>query len=95
MKKASRTSTSYVATLNPLSEKDMIKLDAIRSKVSAGNKNSEIKYRVIVRGRKPIAKAKIMTPDGLRTRSYDGMGNIVNGRVNAKKLDIYIYERRS
>lgn len=93
--KVARTSASYVATLNPLSEKDMSKLDSIRAKVSLQNKDNDVKYRVIVRGRKPIAKAKIMTPSGLRTRSYDGMGNIVNGRVNAKKLDVYIYERRS
>lgn len=92
--KTVRTSAAYVMTLNPLSEKDMAKLDSIRAKISAENKDSSVKRRVVVRNRKPIAKTKVVLRDGtVRISAYDAMGNIVNGRANAKRLDVYVYNR--
>lgn len=88
-------SSAYVTTLNPLNVKDMLKLDALRAKVSRDNRNSEKKLRVVVRGRDPIARKFINSAGIGRTIGYDGCGNIVNGLANAQRLDVYIYERRS
>lgn len=89
-----RISTSYITTLNPASASDMRKLDAIRRTVSIGNKGAEKKYRVTVRGRDPIAKKTDKLRDGsFRTYGYDTCGNIVHGIVNARRIDVYVYER--
>lgn len=94
MSKTTR-SNAFFATLNPLSMQDMLQLDALRANISRINRGSEKKFRVVVRGRKPIAKVTIETGTGGRTFGYDAMGNIVNGRANAQRLDVYVYERRS
>ena len=82
-----RYSTSYVTTIDFLSTVDMEKLQAIRDSVRVLNsltKNS--KFRVCLRGRKPIVKVK--------NKSYDFGGNVVGGIKNAQRADVYIYPRR-
>lgn len=80
-----RKSTHYVATLDPLSAADMLRLDEMRKFVQIMNIKSYKQHRVVVRGRKPIHKIHY---------SYDQGGNIVGGLRNASKYDVYIYERR-
>lgn len=79
-----RKSTSYVATLDPLSAADMMRLADIRKFVKIMNIKSSKQHRVVVRGRKPIHKIYY---------SYDRGGNIVGGIRNASRYDVYIYSR--
>lgn len=92
-----RTSTSYVTTLDVNSSTDMEMLNTIKKAVSVFNFRNPNKKRVVIRGRKPIAKQTIFLrwQNRMSTRSYDWAGNIVGGIANATKLDVYIYDRRS
>jgi hypothetical protein len=93
-----RTSTSYVTTLDVNSACDMEELVLIKNLVKAiNNRNPATKQRVVLRGRKPIAKQTIFLrwQNRMSTRSYDWAGNIVGGIKNATKIDVYVYDRRS
>lgn len=84
-----RISNSYVTTIDFLSTVDMEKLQAIRDSVRVLNSltKSSDKFRVCLRGRKPILKVK--------NKSYDSGGNVVGGIKNAQRADVYIYVRKS
>lgn len=83
-----RTSSSYVTTLDTWSANDMQELSLIRKTISKVNKRGNEKYRVCVRGRKPIVKRFTKS---YQLVSYDYFGNIAGGLANATKLDVYIY----
>lgn len=91
-----RTSTSYVTTLDPLSAVDMEQLSAIKKSVQITNLNSPLKYRVVLRGRKPIVKGRSVNfwSGKAKIGGYDWAGNIVGGIKNATKYDVYIYRKR-
>lgn len=79
-----RKSTSYVTTLDVNSVTDMQSLETIKATIRAVNAYNPKKKRVVLRGRKPVAKIYY---------SYDRGGNIVGGLRNASKMDVYIYDR--
>ncbi len=82
-----RTSTNYVTTIDFMSTVDMEKLEAIRASVRVLNSSlRNSKFRVCLRGRKPLSK--------INNKSYDWGGNIVGGICNAQRADVYIYPRR-
>ena len=88
-----RTSENFVVRLDTRSADDMIKLQDIRKSVSVMNRMSEQKFRVDVKGRKPIQKGVIrnqITGRIIATGSYGYGGNIVGGLANAQFYDVYI-----
>ena len=88
-----RTSENFVVRLDTRSADDMIKLQDIRKSVSVMNRMSSEKFRVDVKGRKPIQKGVIRNPITGRiiaTGSYGYGGNIVGGLANAQFYDVYI-----
>ena len=107
-----RTSQSYLGTFDVGSVADMQQLEDLRGMVKTINKvvsksaKSNIKHRIVVRGRKPVVK--MITKAGYATPpshgvtqwspsrgpvSYDWGGNIVGGIKNATILDAYLYRR--
>jgi len=94
-----RQSTSYRFTADIMSASDMIQIGELRKNISALNKISKKKYRVVLRGRKPFFKKSVNVypyGTGMRKnalRSYDYFGNIVDGLRNASHVDVYVYER--
>jgi len=70
-------------------------IDNLRQIVSSRNKTHKRKLRVVLRGRKPHMKKLVYNQDSNRytLRSYDNVGNIVNGLKNASVFDVYIYNR--
>ena len=93
-----RKSQSFICRLDVQSAVDMEKLQVIKDTVSALNKSSYVKKRVVLRGRKPIVK--MMDKGGYFYKGsknpvgFDRGGNIVGGIANASMLDVYIYDRR-
>ena len=88
-----RTSENFVVRLDTNSADDMIKLQDIRKSVSVMNRMSEQKFRVDVKGRKPIQKGVIrnqITGRIIASGSYGYGGNIVGGLANAQFYDVYI-----
>lgn len=88
-----RTSENFVVRLDTQSADDMIKLQDIRKSVSVMNRMSSEKFRVDVKGRKPIQKGVIRNPITGRiiaSGSYGYGGNIVGGLANAQFYDVYI-----
>ena len=88
-----RTSENFVVRLDTRSADDMIKLQDIRKSVSVMNRMSSEKFRVDVKGRKPIQKGVIrnqITGKVIATGSYGYGGNIVGGLANAQFYDVYI-----
>ena len=94
-----RYSTSYRFTADILSAADMIQIGELKKNISALNKISKQKYRVVLRGRKPLQRqvVSIAPPiyrnSQMRERSYDYFGNVVGGLANASQIDVYVYER--
>ena len=94
-----RQSTSYRFTADILSAADMIQVGELKKHISALNKISKKKYRVVLRGRKPFFKKAVnIYPYGtgmskVALRSHDYFGNIVGGLANASRIDVYVYER--
>jgi hypothetical protein len=89
-----RISNSYVTTLDPMSANDMQTLEMLRKTVSMMNKlHGNKAQRVVVRGRRPIAKKEVHNIYTGKTRvlSYDYSGNVVGGLANASQYDVYIY----
>ena len=83
-----RISTSYVATLNPITDADQIA--QIRSDIHFMNEvlksqNLSTRYRVCLKGRKPINK--------VNGRGFTYGGDVVGGLKNAGMVDVYIYNR--
>ena len=92
-----RKSTSYLTSLDPHSVSDMQTLQLIRRTVSMSNKrNTSDKKRVVIRGREAIVPQTVKNywTGKVGTRSYDFAGNIVGGLSNARRIDVYIYDRR-
>ena len=92
-----RTSENFVVRIDTQSAEDMIKLQDIRKSVSVMNSMSAQKFRVDVKGRKPIQKGVIrnrITGRVIASGSYGYGGNIVGGLANAKFYDVYIREVR-
>jgi hypothetical protein len=81
----------------------MQQLEDLRGMVKTINKvvsqsvKSNIKHRIVIRGRKPVVKmmrkAGFVTPPSKGPVSYDWGGNIVGGIKNATILDAYLYRR--
>lgn len=94
-----RYSTSYRFTADILSAADMIQIGELKKNISALNKISKQKYRVVLRGRKPLQRQvvsiapSIYRNSEMRERSYDYFGNVVGGLANASQIDVYVYER--
>ena len=90
-----RKSSSYVTTLDVNSASDMQTLETIKATVRAVNAFSKTKKRVVLRGRKPIVKARFVNnlTGKVRIGGFDRAGNIYGGIRNASKLDVYIYDR--
>ena len=51
-----RYSTSYRFTADVMSAADMIRVGELKKNISALNKISKQKYRVVLRGRKPLQR---------------------------------------
>ena len=94
----SRKSQSYVCTVDVKSVNDMEKLQAIKDTVSAMNRMTATKKRVVIRGRKPIVKMEnpggMFYPGSKGFVGFDRGGNIMGGIKNASMLDVYVYDRR-
>lgn len=92
-----RSSENYAFTADVMSANDMIKLAELKKTVQHMSKYSPTKYRVVLRGRKPIEKMKVeasyLTPASKGPVSYDRGGNIVGGIKNASMIDVYVYTR--
>lgn len=90
-----RDSSSYVVTLEVNNTADMELLQYIRNTISEQNTRTNEKRRVVIRGRKPIAKQEIRNFwTGQRSiRGYDWAGNVVGGIKNATVYDVYVYNR--
>lgn len=99
-----RTSTSYIGTFDPLCAGDIFEIENLKKAIKAVNETNKMmkndqRFRVVLRGRKPIEKQVINTMPwgtGLRKESkvsYDYFGNIVGGIANASKYDVYVYTR--
>jgi ribosomal protein S2 len=88
-----RISNSYVTTLDPMSANDMQTLEMLRKTVRMMNELHSDTKRVVVRGRRPIAKKEVYNiyTGKTRTLSYDYCGNVVGGLANASQYDVYIY----
>jgi hypothetical protein len=80
-----RSSENFIMSVDPLSSSDIRRLVAIKQSVKATNKITNIKSRVVVRGREAVEK--------INNQSYDRFGNIVGGLGNACRFDVYIYQR--
>jgi len=89
-----RISDSYVTTLDPMSVNDMQMLDIVKKTVKKSNLYTTKKHRVVVRGRRPIAKKEVhnIYTGKTRTLSYDYCGNVVGGLANASRYDVYVYK---
>ena len=87
-----RTSKNFIVRLDTQSSDDMIKLQDIRKSVSVMNRMSAQKFRVDVKGRKPIQKGVIRNQITGRVivGSYGYGGNIAGGLANAQFYDVYI-----
>ena len=74
---------------------DMAQIDIIKKAVAIANKSRVNKKRVVLRGRKPIVKARFVNnlTGKVRIGGFDRAGNIYGGIRNASKLDVYIYDR--
>lgn len=92
-----RTSDKFLVRLDTQSADDMIRLQEIRKAISIINATSTQKFRVDVKGRKPIQKGVIrnrITGRVIASGSYGYGGNIIGGLANAKFFDVYIREVR-
>jgi hypothetical protein len=94
-----RNSTSYVVTLNLSDEHDMMWLKqariAMREVNKALRKIGKTPMRIRLALRDPIHK-EVVTNHWTHekgVRGYDFGGNVVGGIKNARKADVYIYER--
>jgi hypothetical protein len=97
-KTSSRTSRSYIGTIDFSNQSDIDMLTKLKDFVyNQVNRYCERKLRIVVRGRQP--KIKMVTPRGhfvpssLGPVKYNYHGNIVGGIQNATQADIYIYKR--
>ena len=81
---------------------DMLELEKIKDTVKSMNKllsqgeatdkrGRPIRYRLKVKGRKPINK--VINPDTGRENGFTHFGEIIGGIANASELDAYIYRR--
>ena len=82
---------------------DMLELEKIKDTVKSMNKllkegdvkdkfGRDVRYRVELKGRKPIEKR--INPRTGNEYGYSAFGSIVGGIANASEIDAYIYTRR-
>ena len=98
-----RVSQSYIGTLKTLDKNFDETLRAFRLRVKGMNQDekeagSDLRYRLVLRGRRPFKKMITTHPyykwmNSLNPVSYDYFGNIVGGIENASEVDCYVYER--
>ena len=98
-----RVSQSYIGTLKTLDKNFDETLRAFRLRVKGMNQDekeagSDLRYRLVLRGRRPFKKMIITHPhykwmNSPNPVSYDYFGNIVGGLENASEVDCYVYER--
>jgi hypothetical protein len=99
-----RYSESYIGTFKTLDKNFDGDIESIRLRVKGMNADekevgSDLRYRVVLRGRRPFKKMIINHPhsewmNSPNPVSYDYFGNIVGGLENASEVDVYVYERR-
>jgi len=95
-----RTSTAYAVTLNLFDEYDMMWLKQARDSMRKTNKSlreiGKTPMRIRLALRDPIRKVTYWNKwtNRKNTSGYDFGGNVVGGIKNARKADVYIYERR-
>jgi hypothetical protein len=94
-----RTSTAYAVTLNLFDEYDMMWLKQARDSMRKTNKSlrkiGKTPMRIRLALRDPIRKEAVTNrwTHEKGVRGYDFGGNVVGGIKNARKADVYIYER--
>ncbi len=98
-----RLSESYIATLKTLDknfDEDLKQIKERVKKMNADEKEfgSDLRYRVVLRGRRPFKKMIMNHPhyewmNSPNPVSYDYFGNIVGGLENASEVDVYVYTR--
>lgn len=99
-----RVSESYIGTFKTLDKNFDGDIESIRLRVKGMNADekeagSDLRYRMVLRGRRPFKKMIKVHPhyEWMNTPnpvSYDYFGNIVGGLENASEVDVYVYERR-
>lgn len=85
-------SKHYIATVENNVE-GLSFINHLRIQMRVLNKYSKLKRRVIIRGRQAKQKETRFIYGRKTTQSYDNCGNIIGGISNAKRFDIYIYNR--
>lgn len=80
-----RTSTNYVATLDPNSTFDMEKLQIIRNTIKTLNKFNTNKFKVSIKGR--LGKNN---PNAFK---YKNKRVVTIKQEDAARYDVYIYEK--
>ena len=94
-----RNSTAYAVTLNLFDEYDMMWLKQARDSMRKTNKSlrkiGKTPMRIRLALRDPIRKEAVTNrwTHEKGVRGYDFGGNVVGGIKNARKADVYIYER--
>lgn len=95
-----RNSTAYSVTLNLFDEHDMMWLKQVRDLMRKTNKTlrkvGKNPMRIRLALRDPIRKVTYWNKwtNRKNTCGYDFGGNVYGGINNARKADVYIYERR-
>jgi len=80
-----RNSDAYIGSVYPNNENWLDEVNEIRKAVKIANKKGA-NLRVCLKGREPVHK-------GWNGHGYHYGGNIVGGLKNAKRVDVYIYNR--
>lgn len=88
---------SYLCSLDPMSNEDMVHLDEIRASVSFYNRtNPNDKKRVTVKGREPFMKESLYNwrSGTWSVVGYNFFGDIVgNLYTNSRRIDVYLHSR--
>jgi len=95
-----RKSPCYQCTVDLSNEVDMKWVKEVREKTALVNKSlrkiGQTPFRVRLALRDPIRKVTYWNKwtNRKNSRGYDFGGNVYGGIANARKADVYIYERR-
>jgi len=92
---------AYITTLDTQCSGDMLQLQMLRNMVKqfnselkyAGAKNRwgrDLRYRISVKGRKPINKVK--HPRTGQLRGFTSHGDVIGGLGNAGAYDVYMHQ---
>lgn len=95
-----RSNDSFIGTFDRENPFDMAQLQMVKDMVSRFNqwnkeRGDDYRWRVVLRGRKPYKKMKVVHPwySSKGDVSYDHFGNVVGGIKNAQILKAFIYKR--